>query len=54
MNIIEHTVRVPHIGEELHCWRSKGIVLGKLELGGKNTAFERRTLWPLYQGLPVQ
>lgn len=48
------TVRVPHVGEELHGWRGKRIILGELELCGKDSALERRALGALDETLPVE
>lgn len=45
---------MPHVGEELHGRRSKGIVLGELELGGEDTALEGGALGALDEALPVQ
>jgi hypothetical protein len=48
------TIRVPHVGEELHRWRGKRVVLGELELCGKDAALERCALGTLDQTLPVK
>ena len=45
---------MPHLAEELHRGRGEGIVLGEAQLGGEDTAFERRALGALDQRLPVQ
>jgi hypothetical protein len=39
-NLAQRTIGMPNIRDELHLRRREGIVLGKLELGGENTAFE--------------
>jgi hypothetical protein len=46
------TIRMPHLTREPHRWRCKWIVLGKLELGGEDTALERRAFGTLNQGFP--
>lgn len=45
---------MPHVSEEPHGWRGKRIVLGELELGGKDTALERSALGALDKALPVK
>ena len=46
------TVRMPHIRQELHLWRRKGIVLGELKLGGEHAALKWCAFWPLDKSFP--
>lgn len=45
---------MPHVGEELHGGRSKGVVLGKLELGGEHAPFKGRAFGALDKAFPVE
>lgn len=47
-------VRMPHIGEKLHRRRRQRIVLGKLELCGKDAALKGSSFGPLDEAFPVQ
>jgi hypothetical protein len=48
------TIRMPHLPKEPHTWRRKRIILRKLQLSGKQTAFERCSLGSLNQRFPVE
>lgn len=50
----ERTIGMPDLPQELHGGRRERVVLGELELGREDAAFERRALRSLDQGLPVQ
>jgi hypothetical protein len=46
---------VPHASsDELHCRRAKGVILGELELGCEDAAFEWGAAWAFNQGFPVK
>jgi hypothetical protein len=45
---------MPHIRDELHLRRRERIVLGKLEFGGEDAAFERCAFGALDQGFPEE
>lgn len=47
------TIRMPDLADEFHGrWRER-VIFGELELGGKDTALEWRSLGPLDQSFPV-
>jgi hypothetical protein len=48
------TIRVPDIAKELHGWWHERVVLGKLELGGKDATLVRCALRPLDKRLPYE
>ena len=50
----QRTIRMPHVCNELHAWRSERVVLGKLELSGENTSLEGGSLGPLDKAFPVE
>lgn len=45
---------MPHVGEKLHRRRRQRIVLGKLELCGKNAALKGSSFGALDEAFPVQ
>lgn len=48
------TVGMPNIHQKLHTRRRKRVVLGELELSGKDAAFEGRVLRALDETFPVE
>lgn len=48
------TIRMPDIAQELHARRVQRVILGELELGGEEAAFERGAVGALDQGFPKE
>lgn len=51
-SLARHTIWMPHVRQELHLGRRKGVVFGELELCWEYPAFEWGALWPLDQSFP--
>lgn len=45
---------MPNLPQELHGWWRKGVILGELQLGREDAAFEGGAFGTLDQGLPME